>query len=157
MTTKLERDGQSPDAVWLDRSESVIGQFSIGDLAREYGVSLRTLRFYESKGLLKPRRNGTARLYGAEDRQRVGLILQGKKLGFTLAEIRQLLAERVNSKLTADLKLTPQQCLEQLKVLERQKSQLEEAIVVLKQTYAALHEHSNGSTADNQRAEAASR
>lgn len=55
--------------------------FSIGDLAREFEVSLRTLRFYEDRGLLSPRRVGSSRLYDARE------ILKGKRLGFTLTEI----------------------------------------------------------------------
>ena len=67
---------------------------TIGDIARMYNVSLRTLRFYEDKGLLQPRRQGTARFYSARDRIRLELILKGKRLGFTLAEIFQLIAAR---------------------------------------------------------------
>ena len=67
--------------------------YTIGDLAREFGVTLRTLRFYEDRGLLSPRREGTARIYDARDRARLSVILKGKQLGFTLTEIRALLAE----------------------------------------------------------------
>ena len=139
MAPKLEPQSHAADVAWpKDSSATRAVDFSIGDLAREYGVSLRTLRFYESKGLLTPRRDGTARLYSADDRRRLALILQGKRLGFTLAEIRNLLAQRMTSNLSAELELTPQQCLEQLKVLERQKSEIEEAIAVLRQTYSSL-------------------
>ena len=67
--------------------------FTIGDLAREFGVTLRTLRFYEDRGLLSPRRDGTARIYDLRDRDRLSVILKGKQLGFTLTEIRAMLAE----------------------------------------------------------------
>ena len=60
--------------------------YTIGDLAREFGVSLRTLRFYEDRGLLKPQRAGASRLYDGAQRARLELILKGKQLGFTLAE-----------------------------------------------------------------------
>jgi DNA-binding transcriptional MerR regulator len=66
--------------------------FSIGDLANEFGVTLRTLRFYEDCGLLNPRRDGQNRLYSRRDRARLKLILLGKRVGFSLAEIRQMLA-----------------------------------------------------------------
>jgi DNA-binding transcriptional MerR regulator len=143
VATKLNRDRPANDLSWLeeDAGAAPSADFSIGDLAREFGISLRTLRFYESKGLVAPRRYGTARLYSPDDRQRIALVLQGKRLGFTLAEIRELLAERLSSGPSKDLKLTPQQCIEQLKVLERQKNELEEAISVLKQTYATLCEN----------------
>ena len=70
------------------------GESTISDLARSYGVSLRTLRFYEDRGLLHPRRHGTMRYYGAADRVRLELILKGKRLGFTLSEIQDLISSR---------------------------------------------------------------
>ena len=65
--------------------------YSIAELAREFGITARTMRFYEDEGLIKPRRQGLARLYSAHDRVRLGWILRGKRLGFSLAEIKQLL------------------------------------------------------------------
>jgi len=66
--------------------------FTIADLAREFGVTTRTIRFYEDEGLIKPRRHGLSRIYSAGDQARLGWILRGKRLGFSLAEIRELLA-----------------------------------------------------------------
>ena len=60
-------------------------------MSRVYGVSLRTLRFYEDRGLIKPRREGNARYYRGADRVRMEMILKGKKLGFTLTEIQDLI------------------------------------------------------------------
>ena len=65
--------------------------FTIGDLAREFGVTLRALRFYEDKGLLSPRRQGLNRLYSRRDRARLKLVLLGKRIGFSLVEIREIL------------------------------------------------------------------
>jgi DNA-binding transcriptional MerR regulator len=65
--------------------------YSIAELAREFAVTARTIRFYEDEGLIKPRRQGTQRLYSVGDRARLGWILRGKRLGFSLAEIKQLL------------------------------------------------------------------
>jgi DNA-binding transcriptional MerR regulator len=65
--------------------------YRIGDLAREYDVTLRTLRFYEDKGLLNPKRSGTTRLYSELDRSHLKLILLGKKVGFPLVKITELL------------------------------------------------------------------
>ncbi len=62
------------------------GTWSIGELADEFGTTLRTIRFYEDKGLLAPERRGTTRVFGPRDRVRLGLILRGKRLGFTLEE-----------------------------------------------------------------------
>src|ERR1700756_3956444 len=65
--------------------------YSIGDLARKFDVSLRTLRFYESRGLLSPSRDGHRRRYGRQDADRLTVILKAKKLGFTLAEICEMI------------------------------------------------------------------
>jgi DNA-binding transcriptional MerR regulator len=65
--------------------------YSIAELSREFAITPRTIRFYEDEGLIKPRRQGTTRLYSAGDRTRLGWILRGKRLGFSLGEIRELL------------------------------------------------------------------
>jgi DNA-binding transcriptional MerR regulator len=65
--------------------------YGIGELAREFGVTARTIRFYEDLGLLTPLREGQRRVYRARDRVRLKLILRGKRLGFTLAEIREMI------------------------------------------------------------------
>ncbi|MCG2840026.1 MerR family DNA-binding transcriptional regulator [Sandaracinobacter sp. RS1-74] len=65
--------------------------FSITDLAREYGVTSRTLRFYEDEGLIHPTRRGMTRIYSRADHARLGWILRGRSVGFTLADIRELL------------------------------------------------------------------
>ncbi|RTE87807.1 MerR family DNA-binding transcriptional regulator [Lysobacter sp. N42] len=64
--------------------------FSIGDLAREFDITTRSIRFYEDQGLLKPERRGQTRIYHQKDRVRLKLILRGKRLGFTLAETKTL-------------------------------------------------------------------
>ena len=61
--------------------------WSITEVAQEFGTTLRTIRFYEDRGLLAPERRGTARIFRARDRVRLALILRGKRLGFTLDEI----------------------------------------------------------------------
>ena len=65
--------------------------YSIGDLSREFGVTTRAIRFYEDQGLLSPTRNGQNRIYRPRDRVRLKLILRGKRLGFPLKEIRELI------------------------------------------------------------------
>ena len=65
--------------------------FSIRDLAETFDVTPRTLRFYEQKGLLTPKRRGSTRLYTAADRARLVLILRGKRVGFSLDEIKEML------------------------------------------------------------------
>ena len=64
---------------------------TIGELAREFDVTTRTIRFYEDQGLLSPQRRGQTRVYSAADRTTLKLILRGKRLGFSLAESRDLI------------------------------------------------------------------
>lgn len=64
--------------------------FSIGELAREFDITTRSIRFYEDQGLLAPTRQGQTRIYNGKDKVRLKLILRGKRLGFTLAETRRL-------------------------------------------------------------------
>ena len=66
------------------------GQHSISELAREFDVTTRTIRFYEDEGLLAPERRGQKRLYSPRERVRLKLILRGKRLGFSLAEIKEI-------------------------------------------------------------------
>jgi DNA-binding transcriptional MerR regulator len=120
---------------------------SISDMARIYGVSLRTLRFYEDRGLLSPTRQGTARFYNGANRLRLELILKGKRLGFTLAEIQELIASRfkhgapaVSADDGADLTsgLNNQQIEAQIAHLERQRGELDEALTELREALTKL-------------------
>jgi DNA-binding transcriptional MerR regulator len=74
-----------------DATESINDPSSIGDLARELDVTPRAIRFYEDEGLLSPRREGSRRVYSKRDYVRLKLILRGKRLGFSLAEVREML------------------------------------------------------------------
>ena len=65
--------------------------YSIRQLCREFGATARALRFYEDKGLLTPARKGQTRVYDARDRARLKLILRGRRIGFTLQEIQEML------------------------------------------------------------------
>jgi len=66
-------------------------EFSISELAREFAITPRAIRFYEAEGLLAPRRDGQRRIYTPRDRTRLKLTLRGKRLGLTLSEIRELI------------------------------------------------------------------
>ncbi|HYV69974.1 MAG TPA: MerR family transcriptional regulator [Pseudolabrys sp.] len=110
---------------------------TIGELARDSGVTLRALRFYQSKGLLAPRRNGLARLFSSEDRDRLALILQGKRLGFTLTEIREMLSARECGCVKA-LPIGRRKCVEQINLLERQRRDIEGALAELRQIYTEM-------------------
>jgi DNA-binding transcriptional MerR regulator len=113
-------------------------EFTIGELARDFGVTLRALRFYENKGLLSPQREGLSRLYSQGDRTRLALILKGKKLGFTLGEIRQMIAAEEGDADANTLALSREKCLEQIELLERQKADLEEGLNELFRIYSSL-------------------
>jgi DNA-binding transcriptional MerR regulator len=65
--------------------------YTITDLAREFGLTTRAIRFYEDQGLLSPQRAGRSRIYGNRDRVRLKLTLRGKRLGLSLSEIRELI------------------------------------------------------------------
>ena len=65
--------------------------FAISDLAREFGITPRTIRFYEDQGLLNPAREGQTRIYSKQDRVRLKLTLRGKRLGFPLNQIRTII------------------------------------------------------------------
>jgi DNA-binding transcriptional MerR regulator len=104
--------------------------FTIGDLAREFDVTLRALRFYEARGLIKPQRVGLTRLYSADDKARLGLILKGKALGFTLQEIRAMIAGKAKGG-EGRLNLSLPQVEEQLVSLRQQKRDIEAAILEL--------------------------
>jgi DNA-binding transcriptional MerR regulator len=76
----------------MDASMADTGKlYSIGDLSAELGVSPRAIRFYEDHGMLAPRRIGGNRVYTARDRARLVLVLRGKRLGFGLSDIKEML------------------------------------------------------------------
>ena len=112
--------------------------FTIGELSREFGVTLRALRFYENKGLISPQRDGLSRLYSQGDRTRLALILKGKKLGFTLGEIRGMIAAEEGAADKKTLALSREKCLEQIELLQKQKAELEEGLNELLRIYSQL-------------------
>ena len=113
--------------------------FSIRQMANAYGVTLRALRFYEDRGLISPVRRGYARLYDPPTRSRLQLILKGKQLGFTLTEIREMLAGREEAPTPAlELAMGPDKVAAQLDHLERQRDSIERAIAELRATHERL-------------------
>lgn len=75
-----------------DDAQAVVERYTIRDLAEDFAVTTRALRFYEERGLLRPQRKGQSRVYSAADRVRLTLVLRGKRLGFTLDESAELIA-----------------------------------------------------------------
>ena len=112
-------------------------EMTIGEMASEFNVSLRTLRFYEDRKLLRPRREGNSRLYSATDRLRMQMILKGKQLGFTLTEIHDLVGNYEPSD-DFEGKLKPQQIVAQIDHLERQRTEIDGAIARLRATHERL-------------------
>lgn len=98
--------------------------YSISEMAAEFGVTLRTLRFYEGRGLLSPARNGMARVYSEADRARLREILEMKRLGFTVSEIKTGSFPR-------------EKLVEQLALLRQQRAETDQAIAILEQRVAA--------------------
>lgn len=118
-------------------SDKIEGQqiYSIGDLSREFKVTLRTLRFYEDKGLISPERRGTTRIYSRRDRGRLKLILRGKKVGFSLEDIREMLDlyDLRDGQIT-QLTVSLSKFRDQIRVLEHQRAEIDAAIDDLTQT-----------------------
>ncbi len=110
-------------------------QYSISELAREFGITTRTIRFYEEKGFLQPQRQGQNRIYSARDRTTLKLILRGKRLGFSLEQSYDIIAmydpnhhnrDQLNS-LLAKIADKRRQLLAQQTDLRQMLSELEQA------------------------------
>jgi DNA-binding transcriptional MerR regulator len=112
----------------------------IGDMARLYGVTLRALRFYEDKGLIQPVRQGTTRLYTRRDQARLKLILRGRKIGFSLREVKQMLDlyDPAGSNVR-QFRVALEKSERQLSRLERQRRTLDESISDLKELMGEIN------------------
>lgn len=134
----------SADVVWIDgdvpaaASSDAGSELSIGELAGEFGITPRALRFYESRGLLAPARRDGMRFYGKAERERVGLILKAKKLGFTLLEIKEMIQAHTGEAVAQSLKLSREKCREQINRLEQQLQEANDALVELRRIHTLL-------------------
>lgn len=109
-------------------------KYTIGEMCEMFDVTPRTLRFYEAKELLAPERIGQKRLFTRSDRGRLKLILQGKRFGFSLEEIRQLLnLYHIGDQQTTQLTQTYQMGQERLSAMTNQRDELENAIEDLRE------------------------
>ena len=115
--------------------------FTITQLCREFGTTPRALRYYEEQGLLSPSREGQARIYTYRDRARLTLILRGKHVGLSLAEIRDILDlyER-DDDLTAQNTQALGKFKERIKAFEEQRREIDQAIDVLHDASARLED-----------------
>lgn len=117
------------DNIFLITNDVEQELFSIADLAKEFDISTRTIRFYESKGLITPKRVGTTRIFQKKDRARLILILRGKRLGFSLKDIAEYLdLYHADDKQVTQVKLLYERVNERLEALRDQKHDLETAI-----------------------------
>lgn len=107
--------------------------YSIRDLGKELGVTARTLRHYEAEGLISPERRGQTRVYTARDRARLSLVLRGRRVGFSLAEIREMLdLYDFGDGGFSQLAYARDKFSERLALLERQKADIEESLAELR-------------------------
>jgi DNA-binding transcriptional MerR regulator len=115
--------------------------WSIRQLCREFGVTARALRFYEDKELLFPERRGQTRVFSARDRARLKLIVQGKQLGFSLADIREMLDlyDRKDGR-AQQMAVSLRKFRDQIEALKQKREALEAAIDTLSQGCAWLEQ-----------------
>ena len=100
--------------------------YSISDLAQEFNLTTRAIRFYEDEGLLQPGRSGRRRVYGTRDRVRLKLILRGKRLGFSLSEVRDIIEMYdLDSGETGQLRYFLEQIQQRRKALEQQRHDID--------------------------------
>jgi DNA-binding transcriptional MerR regulator len=108
---------------------------SIGEMARRHNTTLRTLRFYESRGLLKPYRSGMYRYYDAKADRRFQLIEKAQKLGFTLSEIAAMLRDSPDDN---ELRFTADKLLDQITFLEAEHVKIDKMLGALRVQYYLL-------------------
>ena len=113
--------------------------FTISELAAEFGITPRAIRFYEDEALIKPTRQGQSRIYSPRDRARLQLILRGKRVGFSLDEIREMLdLYDVRDGQATQLAYTVKKFSERINALERQRADIEHSLEELRAGRARL-------------------
>lgn len=135
----------------MDKRSSIAGielpdhserqSYSITDLSDEFGVTARALRFYEDEGLISPERQGLARIYSRRDRARLAWILRGKRVGFSLTEIREMIdLYDADEEHEEQRRVTVDKCRTRIALLTRQKDDIDAAIAELSSFVATIEQ-----------------
>ena len=131
--------------------------YTISELAREFDVTPRALRFYEDKDLLHPARNGMNRIYSHRDRGRLQMILRGKRIGLSLTEIREILDVYSLDGHEAQMKLMVDKFSKQIAKLERQRDDIDASIDLLNESILWIEKALNNMTSPDELAEQSAR
>lgn len=132
---------------------ALVGAYTIGQLCREFGATTRALRFYEEQGLLSPGRRDSARIYTYKDRARLILILRGRRVGLSLAEIRDILDIYEEEGEAAQSAEALRVFRKRVEALEAQKREVEDSIERLREAAERLASRFPESAAEASRAE----
>jgi DNA-binding transcriptional MerR regulator len=143
---------QALQAIALHRDGGSEQLYGITELCTEFGITLRTIRFYEDKGLLAPRRVNGARVYSRRDRARLGLILRSKAIGASLAEIRHFLDlyGAHGEGRTQQLKYVLGRTGEAIAQLEQRRSQIDATLAEMRVINAAVRERLGRTAAEKE-------
>jgi DNA-binding transcriptional MerR regulator len=139
LSGRLAEGRKDPNACKGKKMTIANRTYTIRQLTKEFSVTARTLRFYEDEGLIAPERRGQTRIYSTRDRARIILILRGRRVGFSIAEIRGILdLYGIHDGGITQLTHTRKKFAERIETLERQKIDIDESLKQLRQGVADI-------------------